>query len=177
MATFNGSIPMQYQGNTVGVGENWLNFPTAITDALWTDNVEERAFERAEISANNQLLRDLYMQNEANKFSADQARIQRAFEKEMSDTAYQRVVEDMKKAGINPIMALSNGGADSSQGASASASSARSSGSNYSSNQKSSLGNLLALIAGLVTKGKSSSLTTITNGQGEVIKSIYKSKK
>lgn len=177
----NGNIPMQYQGSYHATTDPFANFFDSglggVSDILNSQRAEERAFERAEVSANNQMLRDLYMQNNANQFNAEQAQIQRAFEKDMADTAYQRAVADMKKAGINPIMALGNGGAESPQGASASASSARSGGSNNSQMAKSSLGGILALIAGLVTKGKSSSLTTVTNGQGEVIKSIYKSNK
>lgn len=48
-------------------------------------------------------------QQEANQFSADEAEKQRQFEKEMSNTAYQRQVNDLQDAGINPIMAASNG--------------------------------------------------------------------
>lgn len=53
------------------------------------------------------------------------AREQMSFQKEMSNTAYQRATADMKKAGINPMLAYMQGGASSPQGASGSAQMAR----------------------------------------------------
>jgi hypothetical protein len=56
-----------------------------------------------------------HLTNKANK--AISAR-QMAFQREMSNTAYQRGMADMKKAGLNPMLAFSKGGASTPQGAS-----------------------------------------------------------
>lgn len=42
-------------------------------------------------------------------FNADQARIQREWAEHMANTQYQRAVKDMRAAGLNPILAVSNG--------------------------------------------------------------------
>lgn len=58
-------------------------------------------------------------------FNAWQADANRDFQREMSNTAIQRQVRDMRAAGINPIMAARYGGASTPAGANASATSAR----------------------------------------------------
>ncbi len=54
-------------------------------------------------------------------YSAREAGISRNWQKEMSDTAYQRLVADLKAAGINPMLAVTKGGASTPTGATASA--------------------------------------------------------
>ena len=58
----------------------------------------------------------------ANAFNAYQAQLNRDFQTDMSNTAYQRQVSDMSKAGLNPMLAyMKGGGATTPTGSSASA--------------------------------------------------------
>lgn len=65
----------------------------------------------------NQLARD---------FSAQQSQAQMDFQERMANTQYQRGVEDLRAAGLNPALAYTNGGNVAPSGASASASGASS---------------------------------------------------
>lgn len=49
--------------------------------------------------------------NVAMNYNSAEALANREWQEHMSNTSYQRAVEDMKKAGLNPILAFSNGGA------------------------------------------------------------------
>lgn len=54
-----------------------------------------------------------------NKANAKQAGLNRDFQAEMSNTAHQREVEDLKKAGLNPILSAGGGGSSTPSGSQA----------------------------------------------------------
>lgn len=80
---------------------------------------------RAQSNANQANLQATRETNEAQKaiaeqtnaFNARQAQQQMDFQREMSGTSYQRSMADMKKAGLNPMLAFSQGGASTPSGA------------------------------------------------------------
>lgn len=77
---------------------------------------------RALADYNNQLARE--NQDYANSFNAEQAQLNRDFQMQMSNTAHQREVADLKAAGLNPVLAAGGSGASSPSGSTASGSAA-----------------------------------------------------
>lgn len=108
-----------------GGARDWANEPAveaAEADRAWQEQhtAKQNAFsaEQAELAWE----RNQQSAREAMAFEANQARINREWQQEMSNTAYQRQIADLKKAGINPIFALNGGGASTPSGATASGS-------------------------------------------------------
>lgn len=112
---------------TTATGSNWKEaFGASQGSAQTANNLQTGTWSLAQgMNAMSNLaanLGNLWSQTSARRYNSAEAKAQRDWQEHMAGTAYQRTMADMKKAGLNPILAAQNGATSAGSGATASTS-------------------------------------------------------
>lgn len=95
--------------------QNSANIANSLADSRLFDQYAYNSAQAAQANAFTEYMWDkaaaynLDLFNRQMAFNAEQSQINRDFQKEMDSTKYQRAVLDMETAGLNPILAVTNG--------------------------------------------------------------------
>lgn len=110
-------------GQLVNTSANILNstnrMGAQLNNAQSLNNAQAQ-WAAAQAMANTQMAFQAQMWEDQKAYNSAEAQMNRDWQTEMANTAYQRAVADMKAAGINPILAYTQGGAGTPAGAAAS---------------------------------------------------------